>query len=61
MTAPNARSARAFERLAQSLIDGEPNIEPDRQGIRELFYNFLTNQFQWTKEEYGFKCDTARQ
>ncbi len=41
MTAPNARSARAFERLAQSLIDGEPNIEPDRQGIRELFYNFF--------------------
>ncbi len=41
MTAPNARSARAFERLAQSLIDGEPVIEPDRQGIRELFYNFF--------------------
>ena len=41
MAAPNARSARAFERLAQSLIDGEPNIEPDRQGIRELFYNFF--------------------
>lgn len=41
MTVPNARSAKAFERLAQSLIDGEPNIEPDRQGIRELFYNFF--------------------
>lgn len=41
MTAPNARSARAFERLAQSLIDGEPVIEPERQGIRELFYNFF--------------------
>ena len=41
LAVPNARSAKAFERLAQSLIDGEPNIEPDRQGIRELFYNFF--------------------
>ncbi len=41
MTAPNARSAKAFERLAVSLIEGEPNIEPDRQGIKELFYNFF--------------------
>ncbi len=37
LSVPNAKSVRAFERLAQSLIDGEPVIEPDRQGIRELF------------------------
>lgn len=41
MSVPNAKSSRAFERLAQSLIEGEPNIEPERQGIRELFFGFF--------------------
>lgn len=41
LSAPNARSAKAFGQLAQSLIDGEPNIEPERQGIRELFFSFF--------------------
>lgn len=36
LSVPNAKSVRAFERLAQSLIDGKPNIEPERLGIREL-------------------------
>lgn len=41
LTTPNARSVKAFENLAQSLIDGVPNIEPERQGIRELFFSFF--------------------
>lgn len=41
LSAPNARSARAFESLAQSLIDGEPMMEEERLGIRELFFSFF--------------------
>ena len=41
LSAPNARSARAFELLAQGLIDGEPVIEEERLGIRELFFSFF--------------------
>ncbi len=41
LSAPNARSARAFESLAQSLIDGEPMMEEERLGILELFFSFF--------------------
>ena len=41
LSAPNARSARSFELLAQGLIDGEPVIEEERLGIRELFFSFF--------------------
>lgn len=41
LSAPNARSVRAFEQLTHSLIDGEPYIEPERQGIREMFFSFF--------------------
>lgn len=39
LSAPNSRSAQAFGRLAQSLADGEPVIEPERRGIRQMFFN----------------------
>lgn len=41
ISSPNARSSRAFELLAQSLIDGEPVIEDDKQGIWQMFSNFF--------------------
>lgn len=39
LCAPNSRSSQAFSRLAQSLADGEPVIEPERRGIRQMFFN----------------------
>lgn len=39
LSAPNSRSAQAFGRLARSLTDGEPVIEPERRGIRQMFFN----------------------
>lgn len=41
ISAPNARSTRAFELLAQSLVDGKPVIEDDKQGIWQMFSNFF--------------------
>lgn len=41
LSAPNARSALAFERFAKSLVDGEPVIEPERRGIRQMFFSLL--------------------
>ena len=41
LSAPNSRSALAFERFAKSLVDGEPVIEPERRGIRQMFFSLL--------------------
>lgn len=41
LSSPNSRSAQAFGRLAKSLADGEPVIEPDRLGIRQMFFNIF--------------------
>lgn len=39
LSAPNSRSSQAFSRLAGSLANGEPVIEPERRGIRQMFFN----------------------
>lgn len=41
LSSPNSRSAQAFGRLASSLADGEPVIEPERLGIRQMFFNIF--------------------
>lgn len=41
LSSPNSRSAQAFGRLAKSLADGEPVIEPERLGIRQMFFNIF--------------------
>ncbi|MCI9123284.1 MAG: MinD/ParA family protein [Eubacterium sp.] len=41
LSVPNARSSRAFEQLAQSLIDKRPMIAEEKQGIRQMLYNFF--------------------
>lgn len=41
LSMPNARSSRAFEQLAQSLIDKKPMIAEEKQGIRQMLYNFF--------------------
>ncbi len=41
LTTPNARSSKAFERLAKRLVDGETDVEPQKQGIRQLLFNFF--------------------
>lgn len=39
LSAPNSKSSQAFSRLAGSLANGEPVIEPERRGIRQMFFN----------------------
>ncbi len=41
LSMPNSRAARAFERLAGSIVDGEPRLEEERKGIRQLFSSLI--------------------
>ena len=41
LSAPGAKSSRAFEKLVKSLINGDPVAETERQGILHLFSSFF--------------------
>ena len=45
INAPNAKSSRAYEKLARNLMDEEGKKDTNAAGLRGLFANYLKKTF----------------